>query len=153
MKNAICTTLVFIVTGVFVFAIAGDVLAQAGTEADSGTPGMKSGRPGPTIDIDKEPGANRGNALSGDSPDSIHRSSQGMGMAQVPAGIGERGTGQTQSTLERSGGGQSRSSQGMTSDIPAGTGERGTGQTPSTERSGNEQGRVPQAMAPMPPSE
>ncbi len=26
-------------------------------------------------------------------------------MAQVPAGIGERGTGQTQSTLERSGGG------------------------------------------------
>lgn len=48
-----------------------------------------------------------------------------------PAGIGEKGTGQTQGTMERQ---QSRSP-GVTSE-PAGIGEQGTGQTePTTERS------------------
>ena len=56
-----------------------------------------------------------------------------------PAGIGERGTGQTQSTLERSGGAQSRSSQDVSPE-PAGIDEKSTGQTQSTmERSGSEQ--------------
>lgn len=56
-----------------------------------------------------------------------------------PAGIGEKGTGQTQSTLERSGGAQSKSSQDMSSE-PTGIGEKGTGQTQSTmERSGSGQ--------------
>ena len=49
--------------------------------------------------------------------------SQGLG--SEPAGIGERGTGQTQSTLERSG---AAGQKGMTSE-PAGIGEKGTGQT------------------------
>jgi hypothetical protein len=48
-----------------------------------------------------------------------------------PAGIGEKGTGQMQGTMERQ---QSRS-QGVTSE-PAGIGEQGTGQTePTAERS------------------
>jgi hypothetical protein len=49
-------------------------------------------------------------------------------MASEPAGIGEKGTGQTQSTMERSG-----------SPMPSGVGEEGTGQTQSTaERSGGQ---------------
>jgi len=57
-----------------------------------------------------------------------------QGLASEPAGIGERGTGQTQSTLERSGAPAQKG--GMTSE-PAGIGEKGTGQTQSTmERSG-----------------
>lgn len=57
-----------------------------------------------------------------------------QGLASEPAGIGERGTGQTQSTLERSG---VPAQKGMASE-PAGIGEKGTGQTQSTmERSGS----------------
>lgn len=64
-----------------------------------------------------------------------------QGLASEPAGIGERGTGQTQSTLERSGAPAQKG--GMTSE-PAGMGEKGTGQTQSTmERSG-------QSGSPMP---
>ncbi|HKT36216.1 MAG TPA: hypothetical protein VJR03_15420 [Nitrospira sp.] len=56
-----------------------------------------------------------------------------QGLSSEPAGIGERGTGQTQNTLERSG---TPGQKGMTSE-PAGIGEKGTGQTQSTtERSG-----------------
>lgn len=54
----------------------------------------------------------------------------GMSGSSEPAGIGEKGTGQTQGTMERQ---QSRSP-GVTSE-PAGVGEQGTGQTePTTER-------------------
>ena len=60
----------------------------------------------------------------------LAQSGTGSGMRSEPAGIGEKGTGQTQSTLERSGGTQSRGSQGMTSE-PSGVGEKGTGQTKS----------------------
>ena len=127
MKNSTCVALVLNVAGTFVLAATGDVLAQVGAGATPGTPSMETGKSG-----------------SG---------SQSMGMAQVPAGIGERGTGQTQSTLERSGGEQKRSSTGITQE-PSGIGERGTGQTQSTlERAGGEQSRMPQAMAPMPPGE
>lgn len=63
-----------------------------------------------------------------------------QGLASEPAGIGEKGTGQTQSTLERSGGGAQDAQKGMTSE-PAGIGEKGTGQTQNTmERSGLSQG-------------
>jgi hypothetical protein len=78
-----------------------------------------------------------------------------QGLASEPAGIGERGTGQMQSTLERSGvpaqkgmssgqtpNGQSQSaSGGSSSEMPSGIGEQGTGQTQSTaERSGGQGG-------------
>ena len=70
-----------------------------------------------------------------------------QGLASEPAGIGERGTGQTQSTLERSG---DPAQKGMTSE-PAGIGEKGTGQTESTmDRSGLDQSRSAQSGSPMP---
>lgn len=60
------------------------------------------------------------------------------GMTSEPAGIGEKGTGQTQSTMERSGLGQSGTAQSGSS-VPSGVGEQGTGQTQSTvERSGGQ---------------
>lgn len=69
-----------------------------------------------------------------------------QGLASEPAGIGERGTGQTQSTLERSG---APAQGGMTSE-PAGIGEKGTGQTESTmDRSGLDQSRSAQSGSPM----
>lgn len=37
----------------------------------------------------------------------LAQAATGSGMASEPAGIGEKGTGQTQSSMERSGGGQS----------------------------------------------
>ena len=66
-----------------------------------------------------------------------------QGLASEPAGIGERGTGQTQSTLERSGGTpqQGTTLQPSGSPLPSGVGEKGTGQTQSsTERSDAAQG-------------
>jgi hypothetical protein len=69
-----------------------------------------------------------------------------QGLASEPAGIGERGTGQMQSTLDRSGvpaqkgmsSGQPPSEQ---SQKPSGAGEQGTGQTQSTaEHSGGQGG-------------
>ena len=70
-----------------------------------------------------------------------------QGLASEPAGIGERGTGQTQSTLERSG---APAQKGMTSE-PAGIGEKGTGQTESTtERSGLGQSESAQSGSSMP---
>ena len=70
-----------------------------------------------------------------------------QGLASEPAGIGERGTGQTQSTLERSG---APAQKGMTSE-PAGIGEKGTGQTENTmERSGLGQSGSAQSGSSMP---
>jgi hypothetical protein len=67
-----------------------------------------------------------------------------QGLASEPAGIGERGTGQTQSTLERSGAPAQKG--GMTSE-PAGIGEKGTGQTQSTmERSGQTGSSMPSGI-------
>lgn len=77
-----------------------------------------------------------------------------QGLASQPAGIGERGTGQTQSTLERSGGTaqQGTTSQPSGSPLPSGVGEKGTGQTQSTtERSGAAQsGQTPQSAMERP---
>lgn len=67
-----------------------------------------------------------------------------QGLASEPAGIGERGTGQTQSTLERSDAQVQKG--GMTSE-PAGIGEKGTGQTQSTmERSGQSGSSMPSGI-------
>jgi hypothetical protein len=69
-----------------------------------------------------------------------------QGLASEPAGIGERGTGQMQSTLERSG---VQGQKGMTSE-PAGIGEKGTGQTQSTlERSGEQGNAKSQSSSPQ----
>ncbi|HEY6085345.1 MAG TPA: hypothetical protein VIU63_08095, partial [Nitrospira sp.] len=62
-----------------------------------------------------------------------------QGMKSEPAGIGEKGTGQTQNTMDRQQ--SSMNSHGLASE-PAGIGEKGTGQTESTtERSGGGQTR------------
>lgn len=89
-------------------------------------------------------------AQSGSGGSSAGSGTSGMtsqGLASEPAGIGERGTGQTQSTLERSGG---QGQKGMTSE-PSGIGEKGTGQSESTmERSGLEQRGSAQSGSQMP---
>ena len=62
-----------------------------------------------------------------------------QGMKSEPAGIGEKGTGQTQNSMDRQQ--SSVSAQGLTSE-PAGIGEQGTGQTEATiERSPRAQTR------------
>ena len=72
------------------------------------------------------------------------------GMSSKPAGIGEKGTGQSQSSMERAGETQSRVSQGQPS-VPAGIGEKGTGQTQSTlERSGGTQSKNVQGQGSEP---
>lgn len=81
------------------------------------------------------------------SADSSMSGMTSQGLASEPAGIGERGTGQMQSTLDRSGvpaqkgmsSGQAPTEQ---SQMPSGAGEEGgTGQTQSTaERSGGQGG-------------
>ena len=89
-------------------------------------------------------------AQSGSAGGSAGSGGSGMtsqGLASEPAGIGERGTGQTQSTLERSG---TPGQKGMTSE-PAGIGEKGSGQTQSTtERSGLGQSGTAQSGSQMP---
>jgi hypothetical protein len=73
-----------------------------------------------------------------------------QGLASEPAGIGEKGTGQTQSTLERSGGAQTKSAPGFATE-PSGIGEKGTGQTQSTmERSSELQSRSSQGSTSEP---
>lgn len=120
-----------LVAGASVVAVAGDALPQAGTGPGSAIPGLggSDSSSGPAIDANKgagagmvpEPGQSRGSER----------------IAEVPPGIGEKGTGQNQSTMERSGGEQGTSTQGTMAQVPAGIGERGTGQTESTlERSG-----------------
>jgi hypothetical protein len=111
--------------------LGGEAFAQGGTTAQS--PGMGSARSGSALDSEAggeaaagmrrdphsgtmSPDASQGRGnKEGISPGAGQtertaersdedRNSPFQGMAQVPAGIGERGTGQTQSTLERSGG-------------------------------------------------
>ena|SRR5215203_5620827 len=140
MTKSSSLALVFFAAASFIGAMAGGAVAQVGTGASSGASsgGTDSVVAGPD---NSDPAQN-------------HGSSQNMGMAQIPAGIGERGTGQTQSTLERSGMEQSRSTRGMASDTPAGIGEKGTGQTQSTqERSMGDQSRSTQGTASLPPAE
>jgi len=152
MNKSTFGAFVLMFAGASFVAPAGEALAQGGTTPQS--PSMSGARSGSAIDSDQGTGARR-DPHSGTMVPDPGQSRSFEGMAQVPAGIGERGTGQTQSTLERSGGGQSRSSQGKASDMSAGIGERGTGETQSTQeqRSGGEQSRSPQGMASVPPAE
>lgn len=88
-----------------------------------------------------EPGSGEGSAASGMS------GMTSQGLASEPAGIGEKGTGQTQSTLERSGvpaqKGRNSEPAGQTegtmeqagSTMPSGVGEKGTGQTQGSAQS------------------
>lgn len=95
----------------------------------------------------------------------VAESGSGMtsqGLASEPAGIGERGTGQTQSTLERSG---VPAQKGMSSDqagtgqtqstmersgspMPSGVGEQGTGQMQSMEERSGGQGSAQSQTSP-----
>jgi hypothetical protein len=90
-------------------------------------------------------------AQSGSGGGSVGSGMTSQGLASEPAGIGEKGTGQTQSTLERSGvpaqkgnSEQAGQTQGKSmeeagSPMSSGIGEKGTGQTQSTvERSGGQ---------------
>lgn len=131
--------LVMLVAGASVVALAGDALPQAGTGPGSGVPGLGGSDSGSGSAIDANKGTDAGTREphSGTMVPEPGQSRGSQGIAEVPPGIGEKGTGQIQSTMERSGGEQGRSSQGMMTQVPAGIGERGTGQTESTlERSG-----------------
>jgi hypothetical protein len=92
-----------------------------------------------------EPGTGGGSPGTA-SADSSMSGMTSQGLASEPAGIGERGTGQMQSTLDRSGvpsqkGMSSNQAPNEQSQMPSGAGEQGTGQTQSTaERSGGQGG-------------
>ncbi len=119
-----------LVAGASVVAVAGDALPQAATGPGSGIPGLGGADSGSRSAIDANKGAEVGQSRGSER------------IAEVPPGIGEKGTGQNQSTMERSGGEQGTSTQGTIAQVPAGIGERGTGQTESSlERSGGGKGR------------
>ena len=93
----------FFVAAVGCAAMSGNAFAQAGTGPGSGVPGLggtDSGSAGTSGKRDPHSGT-------------VVPPSQGQssgGFAEQPAGIGEKGSGQTKSTLERSGGQQSKNS-------------------------------------------
>jgi len=131
-----------LVAGASVVAVAGDALPQAGTGPDPGIPGLGRSDPGSAIDTNKGAEAGTRAEAHGTMVPEPGQSRGSERIAEVPPGIGEKGTGQNQSTMERSGGEQSSSTQGTMAQVPAGIGERGTGQTESTlERSGGGKSR------------
>jgi len=146
MKKRKFSLSAFMVAGVAFVAMAGDAFSQAGTGAGSGVPGLGGSGSGSAIDADKGTGTGtRRDPHSGTVVPDAGQSRGSQAIAEVPPGLGEKGTGQTQSTMERSGGegsgGDQGSSHGM-AQIPSGIGERGTGQTESTmERSGGGKSR------------
>lgn len=87
-----------VVAGVSLLAIDGSVLAQGGTARQSES--MGGSRSGSAIDKDKG---------AGTSPDSHTKKSFDQGFTGQPPGLGEKGSGQSQSTMERSGGHQGQS--------------------------------------------
>lgn len=126
MNRSKLSALAGMITGVFCLALLGNVFAQSGAEAASETPGLESEQSGLASgseagtsressktgssepDLEQSGGASSRTGESGTSQTSragegqaSERSRGGHGMAQVPAGIGEQGTGQTQSSLER----------------------------------------------------
>jgi hypothetical protein len=137
--------LAMLVAGASVVAVAGDALPQAGTGPGSGVPGLGGSDSGPGSAIDANKGTaagTRADPHSGTMVPEPGQSRGSQGIAEVPPGIGEKGTGQIQGTMERSGGEQGTSAQGTMAQVPAGIGERGTGQMESTlERSGGGKSR------------
>ena len=109
MKTMMYGALAVFVAGVGCAAMSGDAFAQAGTGPGSGVPGLggtDSGSAGTSGKKDPHSGT-------------VVTPGQGQssgGFAEQPAGIGEQGSGQTKSTLERSGGPQSKNSPAVSSD-------------------------------------
>lgn len=126
MRTSLVGALALVAAGLSWSAVVGDALAQGATAPQS--PGMGSASDsGPTpeegMDMRHDPQSGtmvpdpgksapvqEGQPQEGQpdgpragSSERAESRSRMQGMAQVPAGIGERGTGQTQSSLERSG--------------------------------------------------
>jgi hypothetical protein len=101
MTSSKLTVLAVMVAGASLVAVEGTVLAQGGTTPQSES--MGSSRSGSAIDSDKGEST---------SPDSHSKKSFDQGFTGQPAGVGEEGSGQSQSTKERSGGKQSQKSEG-----------------------------------------
>lgn len=103
-----------IVGGVCFAVMTGNALAQAGTGPGSGVPGLGGSSSGSAMDPhkDTESRTKREPHSRTIVPDSGHSQSS-QGIAEVPPGLGEKGTGQTQSTTERSGGHKSGHAESM----------------------------------------
>lgn len=117
MERWMVSLLVIILTGATCATVGAE--GQSQRPPDSSPPALDAPRsesqPGATAQSTMKRDPHSGTMVPESSPsvegqreDPAHEPSAGRSrmrdMAQVPAGIGERGTGQTQSTLERSGG-------------------------------------------------
>jgi hypothetical protein len=102
MSKSILSACVLFAAGASLLAIDGTVLAQGGTAPQSES--MGGSRSGSAIDPDKG---------SSTSPDSHTKKSFDEGFTGQPSGLGEKGSGQSQSTMERSGGQQGHQAQGQ----------------------------------------
>lgn len=69
--------------------------------ANTGTGGPESEQSSGSRSTDADTSSRTAGRISGGEEQGGEQSKRFQGMAQVPAGIGERGTGQTQSSLER----------------------------------------------------
>jgi hypothetical protein len=107
MKMSMGGVLALMVAGMSWAALAGNVLTQAGEGSGAGVSGIGAGGSGATTDSAKGTDNMRRDPHSGTiiTPDPGERLG-GPGIAEQPAGIGEKGSGQTQTTRERSGGQQ-----------------------------------------------
>jgi hypothetical protein len=114
-----------VMAAVAFLGIAGNAFAQAGTGPGSGVPGLGGAQPG-GVDPNKgtETGTKRDPHSATTVPDAGHSPSS-QGIAEVPPGLGEKGTGQTQGTTERSGGQKS----GMAESSAKSSAESGKGKT------------------------
>jgi hypothetical protein len=99
--------LALMVAGVSWAALVGEVFAQVGEGSSAGVPSLGMGGSGTASDSAKGTDSMRRDPHSGTliTPHSGERLG-GPGIAEQPAGIGEKGSGQTQTTRERSGGQQ-----------------------------------------------
>jgi|SRR5215212_3066239 hypothetical protein len=102
MTKSMLSACVLLAAGASFAAVEGTAWAQGGTARQSES--MGSSRSGSAIDSDKG---------SSTSPDSHTKKSFDQGFTGQPSGLGEKGSGQSQSTMERSGGQQGRQSQGQ----------------------------------------
>ena len=102
MTKSICRA--FVLAGLTLCFMSGEALAQAGTGPGSGVPGLGGSQPG-AVDANKgtETGTIR-DPHSGTNVPGPGHSQSSQGIAEQPSGLGEQGSGQTQTTTERSGG-------------------------------------------------
>jgi hypothetical protein len=99
MTRSTIGVLALMIAGVSLAVADGSAWAQGGTATQSES--MGSSRSGSAIDPDK--GAST-------SPDAHTKKSFDQGFTGQPPGLGEQGSGQSQSTMERSGGQQGQQS-------------------------------------------